>query len=97
MCGIAGVLDLAGRRTVPESIIRNMAAAIIHRGPDEEGFLMRPGVALAARRLSIVGLADGQQPMSNEDKDVFAVFNGEIFDYPEQRAGLQSRGHRLVT
>lgn len=97
MCGIAGVLDLVGRRTVPESIIRNMAAAIIHRGPDEEGFLMRPGVALAARRLSIVGLADGQQPMCNETQDVFAVYNGEIFDYPEQRAGLQSRGHKLVT
>ncbi len=97
MCGIAGVLDLTGRRTVPEHIIRNMAAAIVHRGPDEEGFLMRPGVALAARRLSIVGLADGQQPMCNEAKNVFAVYNGEIFDYPEQRAGLQSRGHTLVT
>ncbi|MDB6116346.1 MAG: hypothetical protein JWO08_127 [Verrucomicrobiaceae bacterium] len=97
MCGIAGVLDLAGRRAVPESIIRNMADAIFHRGPDEEGYLMRPGVALASRRLSIVGLADGQQPMSNEDQSVFTVFNGELFDYPEQRAGLQSRGHKLVT
>ncbi len=97
MCGIAGVLDLKQRRNVPESIIRAMADALIHRGPDEEGFFMRPGVALASRRLSIVGLADGQQPMCNEEKNVFSVYNGELFDYPEVREGLKARGHRLVT
>ncbi len=74
-----------------------MARALVHRGPDEEGFLHRPGVALASRRLSIVGLADGQQPVTNEDRSVFAVFNGELFDYQEERAGLEKRGHRLVT
>ena len=97
MCGIAGVMDLAGRRPVPEGVVRRMARAIIHRGPDEEGFLIRPGLALASRRLSIVGLADGQQPVSNEDQNVFAVFNGELFDYVEQRAELMVRGHRLRT
>jgi asparagine synthase (glutamine-hydrolysing) len=97
MCGIAGVMDLAGRRTVPEGMVRQMAQAIIHRGPDEEGYLFRPGLALASRRLSIVGLADGQQPVANEDRSVFAVFNGEFFDFPEKRAELVSRGHRLVT
>jgi asparagine synthase (glutamine-hydrolysing) len=97
MCGIAGIVDMAGRREAPEDAIRAMARALTHRGPDEEGFLLRPGVALVSRRLSIVGLADGQQPVSNESGDVFAVFNGEFFDFPEKRAELAARGHRLVT
>ena len=97
MCGIAGIIDLAGRRLVPEGCIQRMARALLHRGPDEEGFLVRPGLALASRRLSIVGLADGQQPMGNEDRTVFVVFNGELFDYVERREELRERGHRLVT
>jgi asparagine synthase (glutamine-hydrolysing) len=74
-----------------------MAAAIEHRGPDEEGFFLETGVGLASRRLSIVGLADGQQPMFNEDGSVVVVFNGELFEYPELRAELQSRGHVFRT
>lgn len=97
MCGIAGVIDLSGRRTVPTSAVRSMAQAIIHRGPDEEGFLDRPRLSLASRRLSIVGLADGRQPISNEDGRISVVFNGELFDYPEVRAELEKRGHRLRT
>ena len=97
MCGIAGLMDLAGRRHAPEGVVERMSKALIHRGPDEEGFLHRPGLALASRRLAIVGLADGQQPVSNEDQSVFAVFNGELFDYPEKRAELTARGHRLHT
>ena len=96
MCGIAGIIDLAGQRTVPEQIVRAMARAIVHRGPDEEGFFFRPGLALASRRLSIVGLADGQQPVTNEDGNVTVVFNGELFDHLEKRAELEARGHRLV-
>ncbi|MFN0054939.1 MAG: asparagine synthase (glutamine-hydrolyzing), partial [Planctomycetales bacterium] len=61
------------------------------------GYLHRPGIALASRRLSVVGLADGQQPVSNEDGSVYVVFNGELFDFPEKRAELVSRGHRLRT
>ncbi len=90
-------MDLAGRRQAPEGVVERMSRALIHRGPDEEGFLHRPGLALASRRLAIVGLADGQQPVCNEDQSVFAVFNGELFDHPEQRAGLMARGHRLHT
>jgi asparagine synthase (glutamine-hydrolysing) len=74
-----------------------MARSLTHRGPDEEGFFHRPGLALASRRLSIVGLADGQQPIGNEDQTIFVVYNGELFDYLEERAGLEARGHRLVT
>src|SRR5246500_5426595 len=96
MCGIAGIIDLVGRRPVPEGAIQRMAHALLHRGPDEEGFLIRPGVALASRRLSIVGLADGQQPVTNEDKTVTVVFNGELFDHLEKRAELEAKGHRLV-
>ncbi|MEN3941551.1 asparagine synthase (glutamine-hydrolyzing) [Prosthecobacter sp. SYSU 5D2] len=97
MCGIAGVMDMAGRRTVPDEVIQRMSRALYHRGPDEEGFFMRPGLAMASRRLSIVGLADGQQPMHNEDRNVSVVFNGELFDHVEKRADLMSRGHSLVT
>ena len=97
MCGIAGMIDLAGQRPVPEGSIQRMARALLHRGPDEEGFLVRPGLALAARRLSIVGLADGQQPVSNEDRSVSVVFNGELFDYVERREELKARGHKFVT
>jgi asparagine synthase (glutamine-hydrolysing) len=97
MCGIAGIVDLAGGRTVGDNVIQRMTQAIIHRGPDEDGYLQRPGLALGSRRLSIVGLADGQQPVANEDRTVFVVFNGEFFDYPERQAELRSRGHRLVT
>jgi asparagine synthase (glutamine-hydrolysing) len=74
-----------------------MADALFHRGPDECGYLEQPGVSLASRRLSIVGLADGRQPISNEDGSVSVVFNGELFDYVERRAELQSRGHRFAT
>ncbi len=97
MCGIAGVIDLAGRREIPEGVIERMSRALTHRGPDEEGFLRRPGLAFASRRLSVVGLADGQQPMANEAKDVHVVYNGELFDHMEKRAELKSRGHILKT
>lgn len=97
MCGIAGIIDLAGRRPVPEGTIQRMARALLHRGPDEEGSLIRPGLALASRRLSIVGLADGQQPVRNEDRSVSVVFNGELFNYIEQREELKKRGHQFVT
>jgi len=97
MCGIAGILDLAGKRAIANGIVQKMTQALIHRGPDEEGYFQGPGVALGSRRLSIVGLADGQQPVFNEDRSVAAVFNGEFFDYLEKGAELEARGHRLVT
>jgi asparagine synthase (glutamine-hydrolysing) len=97
MCGIAGMVDLGGRRPVPAHVLRAMADALYHRGPDEDGYLHLPGVGLASRRLSIVGLADGRQPIFNEDRNVGVVYNGELFDYPEQRQALEGRGHRFVT
>ena len=96
MCGIAGILHLTDQRTVPDEMIRRMTRAIVHRGPDEEGYLHRPGLALGSRRLSIVGLADGQQPVFNEDGNVSVIFNGELFDHLDRRRELEARGHRLV-
>jgi asparagine synthase (glutamine-hydrolysing) len=98
MCGIAGIIDLSGhRRPIPRGLIESMAAAIVHRGPDEDGYLEQPGLAFASRRLSIVGLFDGRQPIRNEDGSVAVVFNGELFEYPEMRAALESKGHRFRT
>jgi asparagine synthase (glutamine-hydrolysing) len=90
-------VDLTGRRLVSADVLQAMADALYHRGPDEEGFFQQDGVSLASRRLSIVGLADGQQPITNEDGSVAVVFNGEFFDYPERKAELAGRGHRFRT
>jgi asparagine synthase (glutamine-hydrolysing) len=97
MCGIAGMADLAGERAAPRGALEAMARALFHRGPDDGGFLQRPGLGLVSRRLSIVGLSDGRQPLTNEDGSVWVVFNGELFDYPEERARLEARGHRFRT
>jgi asparagine synthase (glutamine-hydrolysing) len=97
MCGIAGIVTLTGSPAIDPEIVRRMADAIFHRGPDEDGYFSRPGLAMANRRLSIVGLADGRQPMHNEDRSVSVVFNGELFDHPEVRAELIARGHHFRT
>jgi asparagine synthase (glutamine-hydrolysing) len=97
MCGIAGMIDLQERRRIPPGALASMARALFHRGPDEDGILEQPGLGLANRRLSIVGLADGRQPIGNEDGTVTVVFNGELFDYRELRAQLEKRGHRFRT
>jgi asparagine synthase (glutamine-hydrolysing) len=97
MCGIAGMIDLSGEREAPFGVVPAMARAIFHRGPDDDGFLERPGLHLANRRLSIVGLADGKQPISNEDRTVWTVFNGELYEYPYKRPELESKGHVFRT
>lgn len=97
MCGIAGIIDLAGRRRAPAGALARMANSLIHRGPDDDGFFERDGVALANRRLSIIGLADGKQPIHNELKTIHVVMNGELFDYIEQREVLRGQGHTFRT
>ncbi|HEX9881599.1 MAG TPA: asparagine synthase (glutamine-hydrolyzing) [Hyphomicrobium sp.] len=97
MCGIAGLIDLTGKRQPDIVALERMADALFHRGPDEEGFLVRPGFGFAARRLSIVGLGDGRQPIFNEDRSVAVVYNGELFDYPERKAELEAKGHVFRT
>jgi asparagine synthase (glutamine-hydrolysing) len=90
-------MDLSGKHPAPSGLVRRMAAAIVHRGPDEEGFFDIPAVSLGSRRLSIVGLKDGRQPIANEDQSVNVVFNGELFDYPEKRRELEAQGHVFRT
>src|SRR5512135_1783480 len=97
MCGIAGAVDLIGKRLFPPGRLRAMTAAIAHRGPDDEQVHVEPGVALGARRLSIVDLAGGRQPIANETGDVWVAFNGELFEYQELRPELLARGHHLAT
>src|SRR5215813_1139233 len=97
MCGIAGIIDLTGRRQPDPVVLQSMAQSLWHRGPDDDGYLIRQGFGFANRRLSIVGLADGRQPIRNEDGSVSVVFNGELFDYPEMKAELEARGHRFRT
>jgi asparagine synthase (glutamine-hydrolysing) len=95
MCGIVGMIDLQGGRTVCVQALEQMALALVHRGPDDEGYFTAPGVGLASRRLSIVGIADGRQPVFNEDRSVVAVYNGELFDHVELRSELVARGHHI--
>jgi asparagine synthase (glutamine-hydrolysing) len=97
MCGIAGAIDLNGTREFSRARLFAMTGAIAHRGPDDEQVHVEPGVALGARRLSIVDLAGGRQPIANERGDVWVAFNGELFEYPELRQELLSRGHTLAT
>ena len=96
MCGIAGVYQLGGKR-LDKALLRAMCDVIAHRGPDEEGFYLDQHVGLGIRRLKVIDLATGQQPIHNEDESVWTVFNGEIYNYPELRAELQSKGHRFYT
>ena len=97
MCGIAGAVDLTGRRMFPIERAVAMTRAIAHRGPDAEGIHREPGVFLGARRLSIVDLEGGFQPLANEDGSVWVAFNGELYEDDRLRQDLIAQGHRLST
>jgi asparagine synthase (glutamine-hydrolysing) len=96
MCGIAGILYLDGR-PVDGVHLKAMGDAIAHRGPDAAGFWLAPGIGLAHRRLSIIDLAAGQQPLGNEDGSIQVVFNGEIYNYQGLRRELLDHGHVFRT
>src|ERR1700730_18093132 len=95
MCGICGVIGADG--ALAERPVPKMMDALIHRGPDDEGMLARPGAVFGARRLSIVDLSGGHQPIYNETGDLGVVFNGEIYNFPQLRVELESRGHLFRT
>lgn len=96
MCGIAGILDLKGRGVAGADVER-MCAKLVHRGPDEEGYHVDGGLAFGQRRLSIIDLSSGRQPMGNEDGAVWLTFNGEIYNFQELRPELERQGHRFAT
>lgn len=97
MCGIAGIFDSANPAGVSHAVLKAMTDSLIHRGPDDEGFYVAAGIGLGHRRLSIIDLQAGHQPMTNEDRSVWVVFNGEIYNFPELRNFLISKGHTFRT
>lgn len=97
MCGICGLVTSHRQQTVDQAVIERMKASIAHRGPDDDGTHIEPGVGLGFRRLSILDLAHGHQPMSNDNRSVWIVFNGEIYNHGDLRPLLESHGHRFKT
>ncbi len=97
MCGITGIFDTRGKREIDRAVLQRMNEAQFHRGPDEGGVHLEPGVGLGHRRLSIIDLSTGQQPLYNEDGSVCVVFNGEIYNYQELIPELQALGHVFHT
>jgi asparagine synthase (glutamine-hydrolyzing) len=97
MCGICGIVYTQRERAVSRDVLRVMTDSLHHRGPDGEGFHIAPGVGLGIRRLAIIDLETGDQPITNEDESVIVVCNGEIYNHVELRRELQSRGHRFRT
>jgi asparagine synthase (glutamine-hydrolysing) len=97
MCGICGQLQFKGDEPISQDTIRAMARTIVHRGPDDEGYFFDGPVGLGFRRLSIIDLGGGHQPMSDAEESVWVVFNGEIYNYLELRAELEGKGHKFRT
>ena len=97
MCGIAGILNLGNNPPIERSSLERMIGMLRHRGPDGLGVFVRHQVGLAHSRLSIIDLEGGAQPICNEDRTLWVVFNGEIFNYREIRHDLEQRGHRFST
>lgn len=97
MCGIVGIFDTRGRRELDRALLSRMNETQFHRGPDAGGLHLEPGVALGHRRLSIIDLSGGQQPLFNEDGTVVVVYNGEIYNFPDLFKELQALGHVFRT
>lgn len=97
MCGIVGIYDTTGQREIAESLLSQMNQTQFHRGPDEGGLHIEPGLGFGHRRLSIIDLASGQQPLFNEDQTVVVTYNGEIYNFAELSTELKSLGHQFRT
>ena len=97
MCGICGLVTFRPDREVKEETLHRMCGAMRHRGPDDEGIFIEDGVGIGMRRLSIIDLNSGHQPIHNEDRTIWLVFNGEIYNYPVLREELLKLGHSFYT
>jgi asparagine synthase (glutamine-hydrolysing) len=97
MCGIAGIIDLKGRREISRELLSAMSDVQTHRGPDDAGLFTEPGAGLAHRRLAIIDLSGGHQPLFNEDESVLVVYNGEIYNFQPLSEELMAAGHRFRT
>ena len=97
MCGFVGILDIKGQRDIDRALLGRMNDSQRHRGPDDQGVYLAPGIGLGHRRLSIIDLAGGHQPLFNEDRSVVVVYNGEIYNFRALAKDLSDRGHRFRT
>ena len=97
MCGICGQYNFADNKPVQLDDIKRMAGSLVHRGPDDEGFFLAGPLGLGFRRLSIIDLGGGHQPMSDQQESIWVVFNGEIYNFKELRSELESYGHVFRT
>ena len=97
MCGITGLVYFNKERKIIPAVLKRMSDSIYHRGPDDEGFYIHENVGFGFRRLSIIDLSTGQQPMSNQNDSIYIVFNGEIYNYLEQRDILKQKGYIFKT
>lgn len=97
MCGLAGFVDLRGEQRVDEPVLRRMTDTLVHRGPDSSGYVLEANAALGFRRLSIIDLQTGSQPIFNEDRSLVLTCNGELFNYPELKARQVAKGHVFRT
>ena len=97
MCGISGIYNYRDNKPVDGSLLRNMTAVLNHRGPDGEGYYLKANVGIGHKRLSIIDLEGGSQPIFNENRDISIVFNGEIYNFPEIREELIKKGHVFYT
>jgi asparagine synthase (glutamine-hydrolysing) len=97
MCGICGIFEHERREVFPQQLLERMNHTIIHRGPDDGGVYLGEGLGFGFRRLSIIDVAGGHQPITNEDGTLWVMLNGEIYNYPELRSELEAKGHRFST
>ena len=97
MCGICGIFEPENKQVISRNLVQRMNETLRHRGPDDEGIFVQPGIGLGHRRLSIIDVAGGRQPISNEDGSLWVLLNGEIYNYPELRQDLVARGHHFTT
>jgi len=97
MCGITGKVYYDQDRPVEQRTLRAMCQSLVHRGPDDDGFYLKGNIGLAMRRLSIIDLQTGKQPIHNEDRTIWIVCNGEIYNFPDLRHDLETKGHRFYT
>jgi asparagine synthase (glutamine-hydrolysing) len=97
MCGLTGIFEYERPTEIPKELVHRMNETIVHRGPDDEGIFVGPGIGLGFRRLSIIDLAGGHQPISNEDGSIWVMLNGEIYNYPDLRKEMLAKGHTIAT
>src|SRR5438270_3649615 len=97
MCGICGIFEPGRERVVDRALVKRMADTISHRGPDDDGFYCERGIGLGHRRLSIIDLEGGHQPLANEDETIWVVFNGEIYNFEELNQRYLRAGHHFRT